>query len=179
MGGLDERTYDLLFGVRRSVRYHGRRRRFYEIWNTVTVAGAAVGGSSAFAALMADSATISAAASALLALLGALDLAVGTARRADDHGDLARQFIVLEQAFAHGRNLDDDEYETLTRRRLEIESSEPTVLRLLDVMCNYEVLRSLGDVGRHPRIPWFRRVLSQWLSQTEYALRVREAASDT
>lgn len=180
MDDLDDRTYDLLFAVRRSVRYHGRRRRFYEIWNTVTVAGAAVGGSSAFAALMADSAMISAAASASLALLGALDLAVGTARRANDHGDLARRFIVLEQAFAHGRNLDDDEYETLTRRRLEIESSEPTVLRLLDVMCNYEVLRSLGnDVERHPRIPWFRRVLSQWLSQTEYALRVREAASDT
>ena len=179
MDDLDNRTYDLLFAVRRSVRYHDRRRRFYEIWNTVTVAGAAVGGSSAITALMADSAMISAVASASVALLGALDLAVGTARRADRHGDLARQFVVLEQAFAHGRSLDDGEYETLTRRRLEIESSEPTVLRLLDAMCHFEVLRSLGDVKRHPRVPWLRRALSQWLSQTDYALRLGEAAGDT
>ena len=86
---------------------------------------------------------------------------------------------MLEQAFAHERSLDDGEYETLTRRRLEIESSEPAVLRLLDAMCHFEVLRSLGDVKRHPRVPWLRRALSQWLSQTDYALRLGEAAGKT
>ena len=173
---LDDKTYDLLFAVRRSVRYHDRRRRFYEIWNTVTVAGAVIGGSSAFAALMADSTTVSAILSAAVAVLAALDLAVGTARRADRHGDLARQFIALEQDFAHGRSLEDDEYEALTRRRLAIEASEPPVLRLLDAMCHFEVLRSLGDATRHPRIPWVRRAASQWLSQTSYALSLGEAA---
>ena len=173
---LDDKTYELLFAVRRSVRYHERRRRFYEIWNTITVASAVIGGSSAFAALMADSTTVSTVFSALVALVGALDLAVGTARRADRHGDLARQFIALEQEFAHGRNLEDDEYETLTRRRLAIEASEPPVLRLLDAMCHYEVLRSLGDATRHPRVPWLRRAASQWLSQTSYALSLGEAA---
>lgn len=173
---LDDKTYELLFAVRRSVRYHDRRRRFYEIWNTITVAGAVIGGSSAFAALMADSTTVSVFFSALVALVGALDLAVGTARRADRHGDLARQFIALEQDFARGRSLEDDEYEALTRRRLAIEASEPPVLRLLDAMCHFEVLRSLGDAKRHPRIPWVRRAASQWLSQTSYALSLGEAA---
>lgn len=27
----DDRTYKLLFGIRRSVRYHMHRRRFYEL----------------------------------------------------------------------------------------------------------------------------------------------------
>lgn len=173
---LDDKTYELLFAVRRSVRYHDRRRRFYEIWNSFTVAGAVIGGSSAFAALMADSTTVSAVLSAAVAMLGALDLAVGTARRADRHGDLARQFITLEQDFAHGRDLEDDEYEALTRRRLAIEASEPAVLRLLDTMCHFEVLRSLGDATRHPRIPWMRRAAAQWMSQTSYALSLGEAA---
>ena len=173
---LDDKTYELLFAVRRSVRYHDRRRRFYEIWNTITVAGVVIGGSSAFAALMADSTTVSAVLSAAVAMLGALDLAVGTAQRADRHGDLARQFIALEWDFAHGRSLEDDKYETLTRRRLAIEASEPPVLRLLDTMCHFEVLRSLGDARRHPRIPWMRRAAAQWMSQTSYALSLGEAA---
>ena len=173
---LDDKTYELLFAVRRSVRYHDRRRRFYEIWNSFTVAGAVIGGSSAFAALMADSTTVSAFFSALVALVAALGLAVGTARRADRHGDLARQFIALERDFAHGRSLEDDKYETLVRRRLAIEASEPPVLRLLDAMCHFEVLRSLGDATRHPRIPWVRRAASQWLSQTSYAISLGEAA---
>lgn len=173
---LDDKTYELLFAVRRSVRYHDRRRRFYEIWNTITVASAVIGGSSAFATVMAGSPVLAMVSSAAVAALAAFDLAVGTARHADRHGDLARQFIFLEQDFAHGRNLEDDEYEALTRKRLAIEASEPPVLRLLDAMCHFEVLRSLGDATRHPRVPWLRRAASQWLSQTNYALSLGESA---
>ena len=179
MNSLDERTYDLLFAVRRSVRYHDRRRRFYEIWNTITVAGAAIGGSSVVATVIADSTVVSWLTAALVAILGALDLAVGTARCAGRHRDLARQFIFLEREFAHGRDLDDDEYPELVRRRLEIEASEPPVLRLLDAMCHYEIMRSLGDdARRHPRVPWWRRAASQFFSQTTYALSLPEAVGE-
>ncbi len=97
----------------------------------------------------------------MVALASALDLAVGTSRCANLHGDLARRF-------AHGRNLEDEEFEQLTRMRLEIESGEPPVLRLLDVICHYELLRALGDQRRPPRIPLWRRVLAPWLSQLHY-----------
>ena len=55
----------------------------------------------------------------------ALDLAIGTARCADLHGDLARRFIALEQRFAHERNPEAAEHEDLIRSRLEIEAGEP------------------------------------------------------
>ena len=174
MNNLDERTYDLLFAVRRSVRYHDRRRRFYEIWNTITVAGAAIGGSAAVTTVLADSTVASALTAAAVALLSATDLAVGTTRCANRHGDFARQFISLEREFAHGRDLDDDEYPELVRRRLEIEASEPTTLRLLDAMCHFEILRSLGDAKPHPRVPWWRRVAAQFFSQTTYTLSLAE-----
>lgn len=175
---LDDRTYDLLFGIRRSVRYHNHRRRFYEIWNSITVAAAMLGGSSVVATFLADLAEgwswLPVCLAAAVAVLGTVDLAVGTLRCAYLHGDLARRFISLEQRFAHGRSLEDDEHEELTRARLGIEADEPPPLRLLDVMCHFELLRSLGDKTVHPDIPWPRRKLAYWMSQADYAQRVAE-----
>ncbi len=112
--------------------------------------------------------------SALVAILGAIDLAVGTGRRADRHGDLTRQFIALEQRFAHGRNLEDEEHEAAVRERLRIEASEPPVLRLLDVLCHYELLRSLGDKSPSPRIHWLRLWFANWWSQADYVNRLTQ-----
>ena len=166
---LDERTYHLLFGIRRSVRYHQHRRRFYENWNALTVAAAAVLGTSAAGSLIGglpdDLKWIAASASGVVGILAALDLAVGTARRADQHGELARRFIHLEQTFAHDRSLDDEEFEAATNRRLEIEASEPSVLALLDAVCHYEILRSYGDRSEQPRIPRLNRLAMHWFSQ--------------
>ena len=179
---LDERTYDLLFAIRRSVRYHMHRRRFYELWNAVTVTIAVVGGSSAatafFAKLPEGLEWVPSAFAGTVALFAAVDLAVGTARRGDKHGDTARQFIGLEQRFAHGRCLDDTEHEDLIKARLQIEASELPVLRLLDVLCHFELLRSLGDTGKHPRVPWVRRLLAHWASQTTFALSLAPTAPE-
>lgn len=170
---LDGRTYDLLFGIRRSVRYHSHRRRFYETWNSLTATVAAVFGSSAAAAWLTGTPEgwgwVPAVAVAIVGAIGAVDSAVGTARRAYTHGDLARCFIHLEQRFSHGSNLDDQAFEAATQKRLEIEASETPILRLLDVLCHFELLRALGDTGEHPKIPWRRRVLAHWLSQAYYA----------
>jgi len=180
---LDDRTYALLFGVRRSVRYHSHRRRFYEIWNSVTVTLSVLGGSSAATAIISDIPEalewLPASFAALVAIIAALDLAIGTARRADVHSDLSRRFIGLEQRFAPGKNLTDDEYEAITRARLEIEAGEPTILRLLDLMCHYELLRAIGDKSKHPQFPWLRRKSAHWLSQGDYVQAAHQAHSVT
>lgn len=165
---LDDRTYGLLFGVRRSVRYHNHRRRFYEVWNTSTVAIATVGGSGAVIGFFGPHSWISAALACLVALVGAIDLAVGTSRCANLHTDLARRFIDLEQHFSHGRNLSDDEHAELTRARLQIEAGEPPTLRLLDEICHHELLRALGDKREPPSIPLWRRLMANWLVQLNY-----------
>ena len=175
---LDDRTYDLLFGIRRSVRYHDRRRRFYESWNTFTVFVATVGSSAAVAAFLAAAAPpwLAAIAAAVVAVTAAADLAVGTARRADRHGDLARQFFTLERRFVHDKNLTNDEYAEIVDERLRIEATEPPTLRLLDALCHFEVLRSLGhDPSLMPRVPWVRRIAAQGFSQAEFAVRLGAA----
>ena len=172
-GHLDERTYDLLFGVCRSIRYHSRRERFYEIWSSITIFVMIFGSSSAVAASLIDLGEsfgwLHTAISVIVAAFGAAEVAVGiTARRANVHADLARRFIALEKRFAHGRDLEDVEFEKLTRKRLEIESSEPPSLALLDTMCYLELLRAFGASKEDPHIPWWRRFLANVVSQPSY-----------
>ncbi len=174
--GLDERTYDLLFGIQRSVHYHLYRRRFYESWNTLTVTISVIGGSASAVTYLTGWIVdwIPAMAAATVAIVATIDLTVGTGRRAGLHGGLARQFINLEKSLAGGRDLDDDEYIKLNRMRLDIESTEPPVLRLLDASCHFELLRSKGDTSRHPQIPLWRRLLIQWASQPTFAVNLAQ-----
>ncbi len=175
INNIDDRTYDLLFSINRSHRYHTHRRRFYELWNSWTITLSTIGGSVAFAGALAHAPyTLAAVSAGLVAVTSAIDLGFGTARAANTHAELAREFITLEQSFSHGKSLDDDEYERVVNKRLSIEMKEPPVLRLLDVICHYELLRALGEEKKPPKIPWRRRVLANWLSQLAYTQHLQE-----
>ena len=166
----------MLFGIRRSVRYHMHRRRFYEIWNTVTIVLGVAGGSTAFTGFVAtfppEFALFPPIAALIVTVFSAVDLAVGTARMADRHADFARQFIHLEKEFSHDKSLTDKEHERIVGERLDIEAGEPAPLRLLDVMCHYEILKSLGDARTPPRIPFWRRIFVHFVSQSDFVRRL-------
>ena len=170
---LDDRTHGLLFDVRRSSRYHNRRQRFYELWSSMTIFVMIFGSSSAVVVSLLELGKfwgwLYTAISVIVAAFGAAEMAVGmTARRADIHANLAQRFITLEKRFAHGRILDDAEFEELTSERLEIESSEPPSLALLNTMCHLELLRAYGVTKEYPSIPWRRRFLANVVSQPSY-----------
>ncbi|MCY3986407.1 MAG: hypothetical protein OXF23_05125 [Candidatus Dadabacteria bacterium] len=182
-----ESAYELLFGIRRSIRYHTHRRRFFEAWNTLTVSIAMLGSSSAIVSFIAlaeaetTSPWIPIAISAFVAFTGALDFAIGTGRRSNEHGDLARQFISLEIEFGTDQEPSEVDLDRLTKERLKIEAREPVALRLLDAMCHYELLRAMGDESDHPRVSLFRRSLMHFFSQAVFAreLPVRSAPRDS
>lgn len=166
-------TEKLRFSVQRSVRYHNHRRRFYEVWNSVTVTVAAIGGTLSMATSFPlgnheSFWWIPAITSLLVGLFGAVDLCIGTARCANIHLELAKKFIAIEQDLAHGRELEGEELEIIIKVRLEIEATEPPIMRFLDLLCHFELLRAQGDKKKHPEFPRWRRKVAHWFSQNDY-----------
>ncbi len=176
---LDEPTYELLFGIRRSIRYHLYRRRFYEVWNTVIVT-VGVFGSSTGAALIAikeirdDLWWIPVVFAATVAIFSAVSLAVGVAGKANLHAELASNFAYLETRLIPIKSLDEEERGALVKERLLIEVKEPPPMRLLDVICHIEILASLGYLKSQPDICPLRRMMKNFCSQPSYAISLRE-----
>lgn len=155
--------YALLFGVRRSVRYHDRRRAFFERLHrltgvlTVLMAGSVlfdIGQPGETAGWLMTLAVVA-------ALLAALDLVVGYAARASQHRDLKGRFVDLEMAILSG----DETPEVWTAHRLArlaIERDEPPIYRALDLLCHNEVL--LAEGGKTADLV----VLRKWQRRTRH-----------
>ena len=146
----EKRYQDLLFGVRRSVRYHIRRQKFFRNFHRIVL----------FLSLILSSVTVAALAeavganwplwgkllpAAIISVLAGIDLVVGSAEKSWQHSDLARQFIKLERRLVSGSaDLDEELIRNVEDKRLKIEASEPPVLRVLDTICHNELMRSMG-----------------------------------
>ena len=143
--------YHQLFGVRRSVRYHQRRRSYLEAWHTCIAATQVVCGSSGVAALFADATAIGLSLTAVPPLLAAVDLVFGTTRRATLHAGLGRQFSQLEADMvpheAEGEGLEDSLLANFQRRRLAIEADEPPKLRVVDLLSHNDLVRGAYTHG--------------------------------
>jgi hypothetical protein len=155
--------YALLFDVRRSIRYHDRRKSFFELIHrisaglTVLLAGSVLfemarpGETALWMILLAS----------VAALLSAWDIVIGYASRANLHHDLKKRFIKLEIDILSGDS-SDSAWSKHQVERLRIEQDEPPIFRALDLLCRNEVLKaegfSLNDDKTHFTIlkPWPR-----------------------
>ena len=149
---LDRHWHDLLFAVRKSVRYHERRQRFFLACNRFVSFVTAASGTSAVVTLLNDAdKTVVMAIALLITLAGLMDLVFGTARRISEHGNLAREYVALERRMTLAERSPESLRE-LTAARLEIEEREPPILRVLNVLSHNDVMRSMG----YPRSQWAR-----------------------
>jgi hypothetical protein len=156
---------DLAFDIRRSVRYHDRRRvhfeRLHRLTNVTTILLAGVvlmelggEGSPTWVRVLA----------AAGALIGAVDLVVGFSRRADTHHNFKRRFIALEQEL----DAATPDLEKIRQQRLAIEAEEPPIYRALDLLCHNELCAAMGyDRRKQPEafssLPWYQRWTANWI----------------
>ena len=137
--------WSLLFGVRRSVRYHVRRERYFDRAHHFGAFVAALSGSATITALLAGHPVLVTVAAAATALCGAGEMVFGLARKARLHSNLAHEFIALEKALiVAGEDLAESRLREFEAVRLDIEAREPPVLRVLDAMCHDELVTALG-----------------------------------
>ncbi|MEQ1656774.1 MAG: hypothetical protein ABL960_13850 [Nitrospira sp.] len=157
--------YALLFGTRRSVRYHMRRCRFFDQFHSFTNAIGVIAGSSAIFSALQDYPYIAACSAALVAVASAIDLVVGTGAMARLHNDLAKKFIHLEKEIVLAGEPTEGSLRKFTACRLEIEAEEPPILRTLDRLCHNEMLRAEGhSSNKIVRVPWLQKRLAHFVS---------------
>lgn len=167
----------LLFGVRRSVRYHNRRRRFYAAFHKSQV----------FLSLVLASATMMAFAgaiggewplwaktlpAALVSVWAAVDLVFGSVDKTWLHADLERQFIELERQLEAARNNPTAELiAEVTDRRLDIERQEPPVLRVLDTLCYNELVHAMGyEAEQEKQVSFLQRLFANFFDFGDHRL---------
>lgn len=147
---MNDEQYGLLFDVRRSARYHDRRRAFFERMHQVTAAlTILLAGSVLFdIAKPGDSPGWMQVLAILAAILSACDMVVGYSSKAGMHRDLKARFGTLEISMLSGDGLPQTWIEH-QNERLRIELDEPPIYKAVDLLCRNELLRAEGikDTG--------------------------------
>lgn len=171
-----------LFGVRRSVRYHNRRRAFFDTLQNAGNAFSVIIGSAAMAALGTDVAQVGQLpewlakllpqlAAVLLTIISVINLVARSSAKARLHEDLAKRFLRLERMMAQPEPR-YQELPQLIAERIEIEMDEPPVKRVLDAICHNELVRAMDlDPGERVKISGFQRLLANIVSVRADALR--------
>ncbi len=142
---ISDEMWSLLFGIRRSIRYHDRRVRFYDFLHTSGTATALIFGSAAVVGIISTheyGKNVGIICAALVSIFAAFDLVFGFARKAWLHADLKRKFVVLETELI--KNHSDDELGNYQSQRLLIEADEPPIMRALDILCHNELVQAEG-----------------------------------
>lgn len=169
----DEVLHNLLFGVRRSIRYHNRRERFFDRLHKFSTFLSALTGTATVASVLAKAGpgwTVSFAFS--VAVFSVIDLVVGTARQARLYNDLARRFFGLEKAIITCKDPSEDDIAYFTAQRLDIEADEPPPLKVLDSICHNELLRAMNyDESHYVKIEWYQRWLSNLIDIQEHKIK--------
>lgn len=166
--------YKLLFGVRRSIRYHHRRRLFFDRLHQISTFLSAVTGTATVASLLADASSLALFFGICVAIFSVIDLVVGAAQAARLHHDLAKKFIGLEKAMTACKNPGEGDMIHFKNERLDIESEEPPVLKVLDAICHNELIRALGhDPKYYARITWYQRLFAHFFDIREHKIQLQ------
>lgn len=171
---LTDKIDDLLFGVRRSIRYHNRRRSFYDKFNSTTNALALIMGSATVYGVLQDNPSwIAIFAPAIVTIFSSINLVIGSNRQARVHHDLSKRFIELEKKMSDHLQHTEEKLAEWTSERLDIESEEPPVLRVLDCICHNELVRAMGYGPEHlAEISWYQRLFADFVDLNEHTIKV-------
>ena len=160
---LNNDWHGLLFGARRSVRYHLRRQAFFErMHNVVGVCGVFFGSAAAVAVFGQAAPMVVALLAMGVSALFAFDVVIGFSRRACLHAAIVAKFTDLEI----GMTLADPSAEALARfrqQRLEIEKNEPPVLNVLNIISHNDLIKAGDYQDDMYKVSWLQRLLSGFM----------------
>lgn len=160
-----EEMYALLFAVKKSIRYHDHRVRFFVNLHKLNNFICILGGS-AVVLFLSEFTHWSILAGGLVVVSSTLDLVFGFSSQAKDHAFLKRRFIELENKIIESS--DNNNFEEFSSERLKIETDEPPKLYALDIVCHNEVIHSMyskQEVKEHiQKLNWMHNHMAQFFT---------------
>jgi len=142
-------VYDLEgidFGIRKSMRYHSRRRAALERWDSWTNWIVAVAGASAFAAIVGEANTFAKILTFFVAAISLADVIFSFGARSRLHQDLYRRFAELAVEVSLVDSPIPHDIARLRAKRLAIETDEPHVIDALERLCWNEEAEARGRI---------------------------------
>ncbi len=139
--------WNIDFGVKKSMRYHARRRAFFEKLENATRVIVAISGASAFSALMGDYALLSKIATGLVTVFALADIVLGFGRRAREQDTLYRHFSEMAADIAKIEHPTVTQISELKARRLRLEADEPNIIDALERKCWNDEAASRGTAA--------------------------------
>jgi len=173
MDDIKDRQHNLLFGIRRSIRYHNRRCKFFDGFNLFVNAVNILFGSAVVVSVLSSmNKTLSLSIALSVTAFTTLNLLFNTSIKARLHSDLARRFIELEKKLVvAGEDIKTEDLNKFIAERLDIEADEPPVLRVLNCICHNELSRAMGYSKEHfVSIKFYQRWASQFIDINEHSI---------
>lgn len=169
---------ELRLSVEISVRYHNRRRSFFDFLHKCVVAVGLIGGSAAFFVIWNDYSTqtgwpreVGLYGALAIAIFHALDLVVGFASMGRLHQSLYQRFILLAADMDENADREEQLLGRWMARKQQIEHDEPSPFHVVSALCRNEVFESTGrDRDRefiHP-VPPMRRLFAHFFRQAGF-----------
>ena len=155
---MTKQKYDaLLFGVRRSIRYHSRRQGFFEGVNRWTNFLLLLLGSGTVALAIRNHPSWILGLGLAVTFVSSLKLVFAFAFKANQHAQFVRDFTRLEKRLC--ADASEETVNAVTQERLDIEAVEPPVKKVLDVLCHNELLLAMGysDEKEQVAVTWWQR----------------------
>lgn len=154
---INKQYNQLLFSIGRSIRYHRKRTRFFEIVNSIILFLILLLSSASFISILELSAlhynywqTI---VLGIITFGTALNLSFNIVRKISTHSKLTYLFRELERKIKIEKNRNEDSLKNFINERLRIELEEPPVLRVLNAICfNEESIAQGFSVRRNIKV---------------------------
>ena len=159
--------WGMLWGVKRSIRYHAYRRRFWNNWHVITMVAAVFSAATSIATFggfvgIADHPWLHPVLMVATATLLVLDAVLGFSSKSALHDMLKRRLVSLERMVERSDG-SDEELDFIADERARIEDDEPDVLGVLNDICHNEELTAQGiDEGRL-KIGWFQQWMASYI----------------
>ena len=151
--------------VKRSIRYHMARVRFFQSWEVSLRFVSLISGSSVVVAILAGAPDwVGLTAGALVAVAQAAELIGELGAKARRHSTLANEFSAIDQDMAlRGDQVELAVYRQTQARILAIDAREPPIKRYLDLLCHNQIAHSIGSRDVYV-VNWWHRLLAHYLS---------------